>query len=147
MLIDLKPQLRQEDVRELLAFSVFPDPDKLEEAVASYKNEEANALKGLRAEEDGKLIGVIGYRLEASGELVIRHIAVAPDERDQGYGRAMVLQALAETQPDTIVAETDEEAVNFYRNIGFTAWSLGETYPGVERFKCTYVTEPEEELE
>jgi hypothetical protein len=27
-------------------------------------------------------------------------------------------------------------AVNFYRNIGFEITSLGEKYPGVERFQC-----------
>lgn len=147
MLIDMKPQLRQDEVQELLGLSVFPDPDQLEETLASYEAEEANALRGLRGEEDGKLLGVIGYRLEADRVLRIRHIAVAPDERGQGYGRAMVLQALAETDPVAIVAETDEDAINFYRNIGFTVESLGEKYPGVERFKCTYVTEPEDETE
>lgn len=34
-------------------------------------------------------------------------------------------------------AETDKNAVNFYRKIGFNITSLGEKYPGVERFKCT----------
>ncbi|CAM3870472.1 GNAT family N-acetyltransferase [Cohnella lubricantis] len=147
MLIDLKPQLRQEDVQELLALSVFPDPELLEEATVSYETEEGNTLRGLRDAEEDKLLGLIGYRLNEGGELLIRHIAVAPDERNQGYGRAMVLEALAETEPAAIVAETDEEAINFYRNIGFTVESLGEPYPGAERFKCTYVTEPEEDAE
>ena len=34
-------------------------------------------------------------------------------------------------------AETDIEAVDFYKKIGFQTVSLGEKYPGVERFKCT----------
>lgn len=145
MLIDLKPQLRQEDVLDLLGLSVFPDPDQLAQTIASYEKEEANVLKGLRADEDSKLIGIIGYRMNPDGELEIRHIAVSPDERGQGIGRAMVLEALAETEPVSIVAVTDEEAIDFYRNIGFTVESLGEQYPGVERFKCTYITEPEKE--
>ena len=145
MLIDLKPQLRQDDVQELLGLSVFPDPDRLAEAVDSYEQDDANALQGLRDDEDGKLIGVIGYRRNPNGVLEIRHIAVSPDERGQGYGRAMVLEALAKTDPAAIVAETDEEAIDFYRNIGFTVESLGERYPGVERFKCTYITEPDED--
>ncbi|QSF44504.1 GNAT family N-acetyltransferase [Paenibacillus tianjinensis] len=37
---------------------------------------------------------------------------------------------------ETITAETDHEAVGFYRNAGFAITSLGEQYPGVERFAC-----------
>ncbi|WP_268921683.1 hypothetical protein [Metabacillus sediminilitoris] len=37
-----------------------------------------------------------------------------------------------------ITAETDKEAVVFYRNYGFKITSLGEKYPGVERFLCEY---------
>lgn len=38
----------------------------------------------------------------------------------------------------SIVAETDDEAVDFYRRYGFFITSLGEKYPGVERFLCQY---------
>ncbi|HPH97803.1 MAG TPA: hypothetical protein PKW33_16525 [Anaerolineaceae bacterium] len=34
-------------------------------------------------------------------------------------------------------AETDCEAVDFYRRCGFQMESLGEKYPGMERFRCT----------
>ncbi len=33
-----------------------------------------------------------------------------------------------------IVAETDRSALGFYVALGFTMTSLGEKYPGVERF-------------
>ncbi len=33
-------------------------------------------------------------------------------------------------------AETDCEAVEFYRKCGWIITSLGEKYPGVERFQC-----------
>jgi ribosomal protein S18 acetylase RimI-like enzyme len=36
----------------------------------------------------------------------------------------------------TLEAETDSEALAFYRRIGFRVESLGEKYPGVERFRC-----------
>jgi len=35
-----------------------------------------------------------------------------------------------------ISTETDQDAVNFYNKIGFSITSLGEKYPGVERFWC-----------
>jgi hypothetical protein len=33
-------------------------------------------------------------------------------------------------------AETDADAVDFYRAIGFAVENLGERYPGVERRRC-----------
>ncbi len=35
-------------------------------------------------------------------------------------------------------AETDRDAVGFYGKAGFTVTSLGEKYPGVERFACRW---------
>jgi len=43
-----------------------------------------------------------------------------------------------ENEYTSIVAETDHEAVDFYRRYGFFITSLGEKYPGVERFLCQY---------
>ncbi|GIO16082.1 N-acetyltransferase [Cohnella xylanilytica] len=144
MLYDLKPDLERPEVLELLEMTVFPDPERLERAIGEYRDDPRNELRGYRSEEENRLIGLIGSRLDPEGELEIRHIAVVPDERGRGYGRAMILELLAEKDPRVIVARTDEEAVDFYRNIGFTIESLGETVPGTERFKCTYVTELDE---
>ena len=48
----------------------------------------------------------------------------------------MIAQLLEKYNPDKLIAETDQEAVEFYRNTGFVVYSLGELYPGVERFRC-----------
>lgn len=37
-----------------------------------------------------------------------------------------------------IKAETDKDAVGFYKKNGFSITSLGEKYPGVERFECIF---------
>lgn len=37
-----------------------------------------------------------------------------------------------------IYTETDNDAVDFYRKYGFEITSLGEKYPGVERFLCEF---------
>ncbi|MNP39986.1 hypothetical protein D3C76_1335850 [compost metagenome] len=37
-----------------------------------------------------------------------------------------------------IKAETDKDTVGFYKKIGFSITSLGEKYPGVERFECIF---------
>lgn len=57
----------------------------------------------------------------------------------------MILELLLQLdpKPKRVIAETDDEAVDFYRNIGFEVHSLGEKYPGVERFRCIYEVDEE----
>jgi ribosomal protein S18 acetylase RimI-like enzyme len=64
-------------------------------------------------------------------------IAVAAAWRGRGLGRAVVEAAFAELALDSLHAETDADAVGFYRSCGFSVVSLGEKYPGVERFAVT----------
>ncbi|WP_337993591.1 GNAT family N-acetyltransferase [Lysinibacillus sp. CNPSo 3705] len=66
----------------------------------------------------------------------MKHIAVLADQRGKGIGSKMI-HFIASKYP-SIVAETDYEAVDFYRCYGFFITSLGEKYPGVERFLCQY---------
>jgi ribosomal protein S18 acetylase RimI-like enzyme len=145
MLIDLKGRLRESAVRELLAWSVFPDPDRVDEVIETYEREPDLAIAGL--EEDGQWIGLIGYRLREGGVLQVLHLAVDPQARGLGYGRGLVLEAIAKEQPKVVAVETDEENVDFFRNIGFTIESLGPTPTGAERFRCVFVTDDVEEAD
>ena len=70
-------------------------------------------------------IGCIGIVKREANQCEIIHIAVSPAYRGKGIGREMIRYV-----------ETDQEAVLFYKNIGFHITSLGEKYPGVERFGC-----------
>lgn len=67
---------------------------------------------------------------------MIRSLVVAEHHRLTGAGRKVVEAALAKIDTPWVEAETDSEAVGFYRSLGFTATNLGEKYPGVERFRC-----------
>jgi ribosomal protein S18 acetylase RimI-like enzyme len=142
MLVDVKPKLRDGAVQELIGQSVFPDPERLEQTIRTYEKNDSHELYG--AEKDGSVIAVVGIVMDEENRLEIKHIAVHPDHRGKGYGRELVLALIELKNPQRIAAETDDEAVDFYRSIGFTIESLGEKYPGVERFRCTYVTEPED---
>jgi len=61
-----------------------------------------------------------------------------PEARGAGFGRGMILELLHQFEPVAIEAETDEDAVHFYRSIGFRVESIGEIVPGTERFCCIY---------
>ncbi|WGU96641.1 GNAT family N-acetyltransferase [Paenibacillus dendritiformis] len=142
MFINVKPRLREAVIRDLIELCVFPDPDKVESVLRKYEQNPGDELWGY--ESEGEVVGIIGFRKHGK-EIEILHIAVHPELRGAGFGRGMILELIHQEQPDVVKAETDEEAVDFYRNIGFVIESRGEVYPGVERFTCTYETHPEEQ--
>ena len=144
--VDLRSRLDARDpvVLALLAQCVYPDPIRLEQVAARYQSEKWTLL-GI-TEDDG-LLGLIGLNegntLEAVTEtgasknevVIITHIAVQPMVQGRGLGRKL-LQLATVRGARTLYAETDAEAKDFYQACGFVISSLGELYPGVERFGC-----------
>ncbi len=128
---DLRAHLGDPEVRALLALSVYPAPGRLERAVEAYQRDPDRALLGL--EDGGALVGCIGVEV-ASGTIL--NIGVREGARGRGFGRALVEGAASALGLTHLRAETDGEAVGFYRRCGFTVTPLGERYPGVERFAC-----------
>jgi ribosomal protein S18 acetylase RimI-like enzyme len=141
LLIPIKPRIDEYEIQELLAYSVLPDPVRFEQAIQDYLTNEKLELYGY--ESDDVMVGILGFQRDERDQLTIKHIAVRPDSRGAGFGRGLILEAIAMFKPVRVLAETDEEAVNFYRSIGFEINSLGEKYPGVERFACSYCTDSE----
>ncbi|MNI23831.1 Acetyltransferase (GNAT) family protein [compost metagenome] len=139
MLINLKERLNESEIQDILSYSIFPDPERIEQTLHVYKSSEELELCGL--ESEGEMVGVIGFRTDEADNLTLLHIAVKPEYRGAGFGRGLILELIELKKPVKIIAETDEEAVDFYRAIGFEIESLGEKYPGVERFKCVYDVE------
>ncbi|ANS73937.1 hypothetical protein AWM70_04605 [Paenibacillus yonginensis] len=140
MLIDAKRDfgLDHSEVTELLELAVHEDEEALAAAKALYQAEDNGYLLRLYQEE-GETLGLIGFHMDPeSGTLTIQHICVFPEYRNQGFGRGLILEALMEQSPDTIKAVVDEEAADFYRNIGFIVTSHGVTASGDEQFLCVY---------
>ncbi|WP_261663604.1 GNAT family N-acetyltransferase [Deinococcus sp. Marseille-Q6407] len=136
--VNLRPRLDARDpaVLGLLALAAFPDPARLERTCQRYA-EEGWLLLGL--EEGGKLLGLIGLAVSETGEgpVTILHIAVTAGDQRRGLGRRLLTLAQAHAPARELTSETDAAAVGFYRACGFRVRSLGEKYPGVERFGCT----------
>lgn len=143
MLVNVKDLVESQEISQLLEYAVYADEDALAEAVKRYQAEEGLELYALKHE--GELIGLIGYEIDNHNALTITHLAIAPEYRNQGYGRGIVLEALYKAKPDRIIAETEEDAVDFYRNIGFVVLSTGRLPNGSERFRCVYETELQDE--
>jgi ribosomal protein S18 acetylase RimI-like enzyme len=121
-------------LRKLLAYATATD--RINKEYKAYIQEANRKLYAWQ--EDGKLVGCIGISFINTYECEIKHIAVLPEERGKHIGRQMIQFVLHHHALKRITAETDIEAVDFYRKFGFTIISLGEKYPGVERFQCVY---------
>ncbi|WP_442604321.1 GNAT family N-acetyltransferase [Paenibacillus sp. KN14-4R] len=141
MLINMKNRVDEEGIQELLEFALGQGADKLKATVEVYRTSRVLELYGCVSEDH--LVGIIGCAERPDNQLEITHLAVHPDSRGAGFGRGIILELIEIKQPASLIAETDEEAVDFYRSIGFTIVSLGEKYPGVERFECKYEVDQE----
>src|SRR5262249_13353127 len=85
-----------------------------------------------------RVIGCVGIERHTDLLATIHQMAVAADERSRGVGKQLIFAAMESISCISFVAETDRHAVGFYERCGFTITSLGEKYPGIERFACTY---------
>lgn len=141
-LIDLSPRLETAEFREVLLFLVgWRDDDAANQraadrAIQSYRSDPRLCVLGV--EEGGRLLGLIGLEVAGAERGVIRHIVVHPGSRHRGIGRALIAGVVARLGLSELGAETDGESVEFYRRCGFEVHSLGEKYPGVERFHCVW---------
>ncbi len=128
---------RRTEVSAVLAEAVWePSGEKLRQTMETYERDPGHRLYvRLGDGPEPEVAGVIGLR-ELAGTVEIRHLAVAPGRRGRGLGWEMVFALPTVCTCLDVVAETDRDAVGFYRRIGFSVESLGEVYPGTERFRC-----------
>ncbi|NOK62924.1 MAG: GNAT family N-acetyltransferase [Chloroflexi bacterium AL-W] len=134
-MIDLLPQHDTTSVRTLRSYCVGnPTPDKLDAICRGYRDDPQQHLFGI--EEHEQVIGCTGIRCEAPSCAVVQCIAVLPEQRQQHVGISLIQSVCNRFALQQLIAETDQDAVDFYRRYGFTVTSLGEVYPGTERFLC-----------
>src|SRR5450759_5836925 len=114
ILVELTARLDDPNVVSLLAFSVgFPTSEQLRTVMAQYQEKGQWRLLGI--EQDGELAGCIGVELAADARAVIHNIAVTVEFRERGFGRAMIEAVSEKFKLCQLVAETDADAVEFYR--------------------------------
>ncbi|QSB09345.1 GNAT family N-acetyltransferase [Lysinibacillus fusiformis] len=122
----------QPEVKTLLSYAT--SEKKVDREYPLYIQNPERVLYGYTIEQD--LVGCIGIVKGEANRCEIKHIAVSPAFRGKGIGREMIRYVEEYHAFSSIYAETDQDAVTFYKNLGFHITSLGEKYPGVERFAC-----------
>lgn len=121
----------------IVAHSLYlPDDAKLRAVAEQYAADGYKKMAGYFI--DGRLAGCAGVDLTDPETAVLHHLAVDPAFRHRGIGRKMIEQIMEQYSVKLLEAETDGDAVGFYRNCGFEIEDLGEKYPGVTRYLCIY---------
>ncbi|HDR4707202.1 MULTISPECIES: GNAT family N-acetyltransferase [Bacillus cereus group] len=122
-------QIEKDPILNVLQYAVGPSETSLKKAVLFYERNKATLH---RYEEKA----CIGIEIIGAKKARICHIAVIPQYRHKGIALQMIKEVVRIHQLTYLEAETDDEAVEFYKKIGFQVRSLGEKYPEVERFHC-----------
>ena len=111
-----------------------PTPDKVNSVSRMYKEDPKCHLWGLSMH--GRLVSVLGIEQISSTEIRIRHIATQAGKRNHGCASHLIRHVYKDSI-HTLWAETSQDAMGFYERNGFEIESIGEQWPGVERFRCT----------
>lgn len=118
-------------IKTLLTLAV--EPDRVQRVLALTFRHGACLV----AVEQAQIVGCLCLsKAGGAPDAVIEAIAVDPSRQGHGIGRRLVEYAVTEHLAASLQAETDHASVGFYRRLGFQVTSLGEKYPGVERFIC-----------
>lgn len=136
---DIKSRLRDGCIRAVISLSQYmPTEEKLARLAGQYESDPAVFAFGCGEGEN--VCGAIVLKRLGEGEFEIVSVAVMPERRGEGIASKLVSFAADALKCAVIRAETDDDAVGFYRKCGFRIESLGEKYPGVVRYLCTLKT-------
>lgn len=135
MLLDIKDNIDDPAVRELVSESMWDrSPEAMEKKLAAFRSRKDWYLYGWV--ESDEILGVCGIEIRPD-LFEILNIAVAPNARRRGIGKTMIT-ALQQKHRTAITAETDNDAVGFYRKCGFEIQGFTRRYDTAEyqRYSC-----------
>ena len=114
---DVKASLWQPEVLALLKPSVYnPTPERLKSRAEKYSADKKSNVYACKNSE--KYIGIVVFVME-NGTAEILDISVKPEYRKHGIGKSLIDFIFTQFPIDNITAETDDEAVEFYKKCGF----------------------------
>ena len=127
-IIDIKGNLHDPHVLDILSHSQYmPTEEKLKDLADTYESDPNTYA--FSCVDNNCIIGVVVFKRLTTSTFEIVSIAVAPAFRGQGIGSKLISFAANTLKCAEVSAETDDDAVGFYRSYGFDVVSLGEKYP------------------
>lgn len=114
----------------------MPTEEKFNNKVDIFLND--NSVKIFACFKQDKILGVMVVSFIERKKIEIIGIAVDVSDREKGVGSYLVNQVVNDYGLISVYAETDNDAVGFYRNYGFSIVEFSETYDDetVVRYKC-----------
>ena len=132
MFVDIKKRIYEPEVGEIISYAALEgSPEGVAKEAATYLSSDNLFFYGWV--EDGRVVGICGYEVFAK-MVEIHLISVIKDKQKQGIGSAMVA-ALQTMYILPLHAETVDEAVGFYRKLGFDVTSFPHHEWGV-KYSC-----------
>ena len=113
----------------------MPTEEKFNKKVEQFLNN--NSVKIFACFSHGKIVGIMVVSFKEQKKIEIIGIAVDVSARGKGIGSYMINQVINNYGLLSVYAETDNDAVGFYRKNGFNIMEFSETYDGatVVRYK------------
>jgi len=114
----------------------MPTWDKFIAEAKEYMRNDAINIFGYY--EDNRVIGIIVIKQNKNGIFEIKGIAVDSEFRKHGLGKKLIKYVCDKLSICTLLAETDDDAVGFYRRCGFETEKFKRTGDNGEyiRYKC-----------
>ena len=115
---DIKEIITEPDILKLLALSVFnPTEERLLNRAKKYQEDENTNIYAYKDNSEHK--GIVIFKI-ANNSATILDIAVKPEYQGQGIGSKLIDFIFDRFEVDNITAETDDDAIGFYKKYGFT---------------------------
>ena len=132
-IMNVKTNLFDSKILTLLAPSVYdPTPERLKRRAEKYSADKNISVYACK--KDGIYVGIVVLKTE-NDTAEILDIAVKSEYRKHGLGSKLIDCILNQFTVDTITAETDDEAVGFYKKCRFAVTPTGEV-GSTRRYFC-----------
>ena len=117
----------------------MPTKEKFENKIESFLNDDSVKIFACLYQAEVKGIIVVSFLEQCRIEII--GIAVDVTARGKGIGSFMIRSLVDEYGLISVFAETDDDAVEFYRKSGFEIKKLSKTYgdESVVRYQCEWV--------
>jgi len=133
MFCNIKDKLNNPAVLKLLVASAYNNSmENAYKRAEEFRSHNNLSIYGWIEDED--VIGVCGFRVYHTDHVEILNIAVTENVRGRGIGSAMI-HALQSEFLLPVTAETDNDAVGFYRKVGFDIMNA-PAKGGISRWAC-----------
>jgi len=135
--VDLSARADDEQIVRLIAMGLNAKAPETEIERARRAGREYRDIEGMTlwgVENAGLVQGIIGIETAEAGLLILRDLAVAPEVRRRGVGRALVDFVREERAPRLLRGYTWAGAIEFYERCGFTLREDGVLASGATRY-------------